>query len=105
MLLAMVLPWNLTALALIGFGNALIHISGAVYTLQDTNGEITPNAIFVGGGSFGVITGQLLGGLHIPQLMAIPITMLTLGMPPKAVLDICITCLDPIAKKLKVNRL
>lgn len=40
-----------------------------------------------------------------PELMAIPITMLTLGMPPKAVLDICITCLDPIAKKLKVNRL
>lgn len=40
-----------------------------------------------------------------PELMAIPITMLTLGMPPKAVLDICITCLDPITKKLKVNRL
>lgn len=79
MLLAMVLPWNLTALALIGLGNALIHISGAVYTLQDTNGEIAPNAIFVGGGSFGVITGQLLGGLHIPQLMAIPIMLMFLS--------------------------
>lgn len=40
-----------------------------------------------------------------PELMSIPVTMLTLGMPPKQVLDICITCLDPIAKSLKYNRL
>jgi hypothetical protein len=40
-----------------------------------------------------------------PELMSIPITMLTLGIPPKQVLDVCITCLDPIYQKLQRNRL
>lgn len=40
-----------------------------------------------------------------PELMSMPIAMLTLGIPPKQVLDICITCLDPIAKQLRRNRL
>jgi hypothetical protein len=40
-----------------------------------------------------------------PELMSIPITMLTLGIPPKQVLEVCIICLDPIAKKLRSNKL
>lgn len=39
-----------------------------------------------------------------PQLMSMPITMLTLGMDPKAVIDICVNLLDPIAKKMAGNR-
>lgn len=40
-----------------------------------------------------------------PQLMSMPIAMLTLGMDPKSVIDICINILDPIARKMEGNRL
>ena len=79
MLLALVMPWDITALILISMGNAMIHISGAVHTLQDSHGKIAPNAVFVGGGSFGVIAGQLLGGLHLPYLVAIPIALICIS--------------------------
>jgi len=35
-----------------------------------------------------------------PELMSMPLAMLTLGMPPKQVIDVCINLLDPIAKML-----
>ena len=79
MLLALVLPWNMAALILIGLGNAMIHISGAVHTLHNVDGKIAPNAIFVGGGSFGVITGQLLGGLGISYLIAVPLVLMLIS--------------------------
>lgn len=40
-----------------------------------------------------------------PELMSMPLAMLTLGMPPKQVMDVCINLLDPIAKMLQKNRL
>jgi MFS family permease len=44
-------------------GNACVHVAGAEVTLRSSNGKIAPSAIFVAGGSFGVITGKLLAGV------------------------------------------
>lgn len=44
-------------------GNAFTHVAGAEVTLRSSNGRIAPAAIFVAGGSFGVITGKLLAGV------------------------------------------
>ena len=57
---ALILPWDLPALVLIGLGNALAHIDGARHTLCGADGKIAPCGIYVSGGSVGVITGQLM---------------------------------------------
>ena len=44
-------------------GNACTHVAGAEVTLRSSNGKMSPSAIFVAGGSFGVITGKLLAGV------------------------------------------
>lgn len=41
-------------------GNACIHVRGAELTLLNSNGKLSHSAIFVSGGSLGVITGKLL---------------------------------------------
>jgi hypothetical protein len=79
MLAALLIKGELFSLFLLAFGNAMIHAAGAQHTLRDSHGKITPNAIFVGGGSFGVITGQLLGGLSTPALLAIPLGLMALS--------------------------
>ena len=48
------------SLTLLSVGNALIHISGAELTIRVSDGRLTPVAVFVSGGSFGVILGQIL---------------------------------------------
>lgn len=48
------------SLFLICIGNALLHVEGAEVTLRCSDGRLAHSAIFVGGGSFGVITGKLL---------------------------------------------
>ena len=53
---------EMIGLILLTAGNALIHISGALATLRVSEGRLSESAIFVGGGSFGVITGRLLAG-------------------------------------------
>ena len=50
----------LLATVLIAIGNACVHVNGAEVTLRSSGGKITPAAVFVSGGSFGVITGKLL---------------------------------------------
>ena len=45
---------------IIALGNACIHVNGAEVTLRSGKGKISPAAIFVSGGSFGVISGKLL---------------------------------------------
>ncbi len=62
-LISLLLPFSLLGVIIIALGNALIHVDGAEKTLLNSNGKIAPNAIFVGGGSFGVITGNILGKL------------------------------------------
>ncbi|MBE6657200.1 MAG: MFS transporter [Ruminococcaceae bacterium] len=95
MLLGLVTPADIPALCLIALGNAMIHVSGANHTLRDSGGKITPNAIFVGGGSFGVITGQLLGGIGRDWLLLIPIGLLLLS----AVTMVVIQKTNPSADK------
>ena len=63
---ALLLPWDTAALIVISIGNALVHIAGAQKTLSSTDGKIAPCGIFVGGGSFGVIAGQLLAKTASP---------------------------------------
>lgn len=49
------------SLILICLGNAFLHVDGAEITLRTSRGKLSHSAIFVAGGSFGVITGKLLG--------------------------------------------
>lgn len=53
------------SLILICIGNACIHINGAEVTLRSSNGNLSHCAIFVSGGSFGVIIGKLLGKINL----------------------------------------
>ncbi len=53
-------------LFIICFGNAFIHVGGAENTLKNANGKLSHSAIFVSGGSFGVITGRLLAKTNLP---------------------------------------
>ena len=53
--LYMVLGVGLIILCL---GNACIHVRGAEITLNNSYGKLSHSAIFVAGGSFGVITGK-----------------------------------------------
>lgn len=48
------------SLVIICLGNCCVHIAGAEVTLRAAKGKLSPSAIFVAGGSFGVITGKLL---------------------------------------------
>lgn len=49
-----------TSLVLLSTGNAMIHVAGAELTIRTSGGTLTPVAVFVSGGSFGVILGQVL---------------------------------------------
>ena len=46
--------------AIVSLGNCLVHIHGAELTLRTSPGRISPAAVFVSGGSFGVVIGKLL---------------------------------------------
>lgn len=79
---------SLVALCL---GNACLHISGAENTLRNSEGHLSHSAIFVAGGSFGVISGKLLAMTNIPSyfllvliLTLIPFIMLANTYESKA---------------------
>ena len=62
------------SLIILCLGNAFLHVSGAEATIKSSNGKLSPSAIFVSGGSFGVITGRLLSKSMInPLILIIPI--------------------------------
>lgn len=75
-LIALFLPFGWFGVTIIALGNALIHVDGAEKTLSNSSGKITPNALFVGGGSFGVITGRLLGKLYNSYMIIIPMFLI-----------------------------
>ena len=52
--------YPIIVILVISIGNCLIHIEGAEETLRSSKGKMTPSALFVSGGSFGLITGKLL---------------------------------------------
>jgi len=60
-------------------GNCIMHISGAEDTLRLSDGRLSHPAIFVAGGSFGVIIGKLLANINLSFL---PILFLILTMIP-----------------------
>ncbi len=60
-----------TSVILLCIGNALLHVNGAEVTLRSSNGKLASPAIFVGGGSFGVITGKLLASTSISYLLLV----------------------------------
>lgn len=76
-------PAALVALIVLCMGNACTHVSGAEVTLRCAGGRLAHSAIFVSGGSFGVITGRLLAKTALPiwvmaifALTAIPFVLL-----------------------------
>ena len=74
------LPLGKTAkIILLSLGNALVHIAGANATLRGANGKTAPAGIFVGGGSFGVITGQLLGKSGSTEMLFLPLGLCLIG--------------------------
>ena len=65
------------SLILLCLGNAFLHVAAAENTLRTSNGKLAPSAIFVAGGSFGVISGKLLASTSIyPIIMLLPIISL-----------------------------
>ncbi|MGN1371815.1 MAG: hypothetical protein ACI4XM_06045 [Candidatus Coprovivens sp.] len=71
------------SLIIICLGNACIHVRGAEVTLKNSEGKMSHSAIFVAGGSFGVILGKLLGTTVIPKYL---ILILILTMIPFIIL-------------------
>ena len=62
-------------LFIICFGNAFLHVSGAENTLKNSEGKLSHSAIFVSGGSFGVISGRLLAKTTIPSWLLLPLIL------------------------------
>lgn len=56
-------------------GNAFLHVDGAEVTLRCANGRLSLSSIFVAGGSFGVITGKLIGSTNLPYIILAPIIL------------------------------
>lgn len=65
------------SLIILCLGNACLHVSGAEDTLKSSNGKLSPAAIFVAGGSFGVVTGKLLAKTSLNPLFLL-IAILTI---------------------------
>lgn len=70
------------SLVVLCIGNCLVHVNGAETTLRTAEGKLSGSAIFVSGGSFGVVTGRLLAGTSCPfwplallALSALPLTL------------------------------
>lgn len=57
--------------AVIAIGNAFIHINGAEVTLRVSGGKLSEVAVFVAGGSFGVVTGKILGKFGVPAWLLV----------------------------------
>lgn len=71
------------SLVLLCMGNACAHVAGAEVTLRTARGRLGPSAVFVAGGSFGVISGTLLASTTLPwwtlifvALSAVPFVLL-----------------------------
>ena len=62
------------SLVIMAIGNAILHVSGAEDTLRSSDGKLSPAALFVAGGSFGVVSGKLLAKTSLnPLFMLIAI--------------------------------
>lgn len=77
MIAALLSGANALSLFFLALGNAMIHVAGAQHTLRGAGDKIAPNALFVGGGSVGVITGQLLGAAGVSPM--VPLVLMVLS--------------------------
>ncbi|MBQ6570106.1 MAG: hypothetical protein IJL87_07600, partial [Clostridia bacterium] len=69
--------WHpIIGIIIICFGNCCTHVGGAEVTLRCSQGRLSHSAIFVSGGSFGVITGRLLADSPVtyPVIIAMMLT-------------------------------
>lgn len=55
----------------IGLGNSALHECGAISTVVNGEGKLFPSALFVAGGSFGLVIGKILGGFGIKKWILI----------------------------------
>lgn len=62
----------------LAIGNAMTHIDGAEKTLRSSKGKMSSAALFVSGGSFGLITGKILQLINTPIIIIIIIAALTI---------------------------
>lgn len=92
-----IFPNRYIPLIILCLGNAMTHIGGAETTLRSSGGHLAHPAIFVAGGSFGVITGRLLAKTFIPYWLII---LLALSGIPFALLAETYNKTDISAKEL-----
>ncbi|MBR1532830.1 MAG: hypothetical protein IJ639_00560 [Ruminococcus sp.] len=74
------LYFNLNAvlvIVVVALGNCLVHIHGAEVTLRSSPGKIAPAAVFVSGGSFGVVIGKLLSAHSVAVPWILGLNLLT----------------------------
>ena len=63
------------SLVILCLGNAFLHVAGAENTIRSSNGKLSLSAIFVSGGSFGVISGKLLAASSFKSIYLLPIIL------------------------------
>ena len=71
------------SLVILCIGNCLVHVNGAEVTLRTAEGRLSGSAIFVSGGSFGVVTGKILSKT---ALTFWPVVVLTVSALPMVLL-------------------
>ena len=105
---AALVVWNtgvfrspIPSLVILCLGNACTHVAGAEVTLRTARGRLGPSAVFVAGGSFGVITGTLLANTAMPYwavalyaLTAVPFVLLAEDDRRKADAEREVPCAD-----------
>lgn len=80
MLASFFIPVDLISLFCLTIGNAMLHVSGAQYTLHGADGKLGPVGTFVGGGSFGVVTGRLLAGIGSEWAVFVPVGLMLISL-------------------------
>ena len=63
----------------LSLGNCLVHVHGAEATLRTSPGRMSPAALFVSGGSFGVITGKLFSAYHVAAPWVLALSLLSVA--------------------------
>lgn len=80
--LALVLMWLdlnvFLVVTVLSAGNCMVHIYGAELTLRCSEGKITPAAVFVSGGSFGIIIGKMLAMSRTAVPVVLALNLLSL---------------------------
>ncbi len=70
-------PAIISGICIMALGNAILHEQGAIETVADGAGKIFPAALFVAGGSFGVVIGKTMGQFELSLLwLIIPLAVI-----------------------------